>query len=513
MVKVPVHTVLEKVLPLRAYLVWAVVFLLLAKFTFSNIAALGSCITSEVPFETREPVTMILVDGILKGHSIYDNEYQPEYTYVYGPLYPYVCAVVSAIFGNDLTTHRGVSVFFIAGSCFLLFLLMQNSKIKKRWCFFGLFVFLFYLTISTNCLVRPGAMGLFFLLLSILVPYACNYSVKSLIACGVIGFLAMLSKQYFLIGAPTVFLYVALFVCLKRGVISAALFFIAVFLFILFHYYCNNAFLTNFIYSIINDSSKDWNHMIAHLKDVIVYHFGLIALFCIGFWAKPLGGKASHHGFLDINFSLSNFLLIIFFIVIILKLGPHIGNDYLYYFHLFTPFLIWAAFDNLPEFFENNDGVMAIFLFLICYIMHYHLVPMRYRFNHDHSEGWKELDRICSAHRDVLLHRYGASFITKYGFDIVDSGNSQYSLIASLDNNQCKGSNRYREVVSQKRELTRNKILNKEYDLIITDDKYRVAMASTDLIKKHYHYVGELEVGYVFNGMRTLFLLKPNVSQ
>ena len=498
------------------FLLSIVVALVMLKFTYSNLTVLKMVCSSEYPLESREWVSIIITDILHAGKGLYDNSIQPYGTYVYGPVFPYLTALLSNFAENTLSAHRLISVLSILGCCILLYAMLSLSPVPRIIKLFASFSLLFYLTVSTNTIARPDALGLFLLILSIYVPYRLNYSKLGLLFSGVFCFLALLTKQYFAVGAPSVYLYVALFINFRRGMVGATLFFICLGTMLAGSYFYNNAFFTNYIFGIINDSTSSWEHMIRHLKDVITYHFGYIAIIIVAlFYNENKSEKedklsSNTSGIIKYQVPLSLFLLVLFFWVIVIKLGPHIGNDYLYYFHLFTPFLIWASFDCLPVcLYQNQKALLASLLLVCCFTFHYYLVPMRYKYYNDYQDGWNKVEEYARTHKNVLFQRYSAGYAVKYDHQYVDTGHSQYASIASLDNNQSAGADDYRNNFKEFNNEIYNKMVNQEFDLIITDEKSRVELVPKKLINDYYEQVDIARIGFTFNGARNVNILKP----
>src|SRR5687768_2546675 len=77
-------------------------------------------VTAPFPLDYLEGTMPIITGLIASGRNPYAYAQQPEYTYVYPPLYNIIVAPLSAIFGNSVRLHRLVSGLFVLLSCLLL---------------------------------------------------------------------------------------------------------------------------------------------------------------------------------------------------------------------------------------------------------------------------------------------------------------------------------------------------------------------------------------------------------
>src|SRR5258708_28228055 len=121
------------------------------------------------PLEWLEPATPDTVSRILRGLPIYCA---PSYQFVASmktPLYYYVVAAFSPVFGADLLAGRLVSILSTAGVCLLLWRFIRREGGTTPWALFGVALFLATFNLSRQWydIARLDALFLFILVAAI----------------------------------------------------------------------------------------------------------------------------------------------------------------------------------------------------------------------------------------------------------------------------------------------------------------------------------------------------------
>jgi len=163
------------------------------------------------PLEWLEPATPDTVWRILRGLPIYSA---PSYEFVASmktPLYYYVVAAVSPVFGVDLLAGRLVSVLSTAGICGILWGFIRREGGSGIWTLLGVALFLATYNISRQW-YDIARLDTLFLLLLVAAAYALRFWRGAMGTAGA-GFLlaaAYFTKQTVLLVAIPVLLALAI---------------------------------------------------------------------------------------------------------------------------------------------------------------------------------------------------------------------------------------------------------------------------------------------------------------
>jgi 4-amino-4-deoxy-L-arabinose transferase-like glycosyltransferase len=158
-------------------------------FAYAVTARLGY----PYPLEWLEPATTDTVSRILRGLPIYCA---PSYDFVPSmktPLYYYVVAAFSPIFGADLVAGRLVSILSTAGICLFVWRFIRREDGSRSWALFGVALFLATFNIARQWydIARLDALFLFNL---VAAAYALRFWRR---AAGAIGAGFLLAAAYF----------------------------------------------------------------------------------------------------------------------------------------------------------------------------------------------------------------------------------------------------------------------------------------------------------------------------
>jgi 4-amino-4-deoxy-L-arabinose transferase-like glycosyltransferase len=203
------------------YLLWLPLGLALIGFF---LYAVAGRIGYPFPLEWLEPATSDAVSRILRGLPIYCA---PSYEFVASmktPLYYYVAAAVSPIFGVDLVAGRLVSVVSTAGVCFLLWRFIRREGGSGLWALLGVALFLATYNISRQWydIARLDTLFLFILMAA---AYGLRFwrGAAGAAGAGVLLAAAYFTKQTVLLVAIPLLLMLALAAPRRAAVAALAL--------------------------------------------------------------------------------------------------------------------------------------------------------------------------------------------------------------------------------------------------------------------------------------------------
>ena len=150
------------------------------------------------PFELEwmEGGSLQTVQRLVDGQCIYAPPSMEYVPFIYTPLYFYVCAAMSSLFGGGFFTLRLVSLLASLGSLTMIFLLVRNRTRDIFWSFAGagLFAACFEIGGGWFDVGRTDPLALFFLLSSVYLLERRPDRIGHLLA-GLVFVLAFLTKQ------------------------------------------------------------------------------------------------------------------------------------------------------------------------------------------------------------------------------------------------------------------------------------------------------------------------------
>jgi hypothetical protein len=350
--------------------------------------------------EFREGAILLSTKSLFTGVNLYDLANQPQFTNVYGIFYHLIVYPFAKIFGVNLPVHRAVTAIFIISTCIGLFWLMyRRIKISLLLSLSGSIILYSQLIYLVNPLARPDGLGLFIFLCGLYIPWHYQFSRVSLIVSIILGILGLLTKPYFFLLIPYMFLYLFIFKSklsgIKYGLLSLAALLITVLTTnILFESYFSNTFFAHLNAPIGNDLLNDPYFSIIQFSRYIIHNMGLsvISLVLFLIWLahtslsylklfikkfnspnqfnlniistninfdifnlnepliknnKPtdkLDQDQSEHLTSNININFVLFCLCMSLFVFFARMGHHRGNWLIYIHQLISPFLVILIF-------------------------------------------------------------------------------------------------------------------------------------------------------------------------
>ena len=391
--------------------------------SFFPLRTLTAYLSWPYPIEHRDAATLDIAMAIHEGVNPYAIENYPEYIYVYGGVLPLLTAFCLQFLRPSFRIMLGIDILFlVAVLCLMTWL--YRRKIQSRGIRWGAILFTAFSMIVFAVLnfkvsgTRPSLPGLFFLLLTVIIPEQTNYCWKGLVCSAVCSFIAFNCKQYFLIGFPIVCLSLFLFQSKKKGILFGLFSTVGM---------VGMMLLLNFFFPLYINSTI-WHHLFLNPSYNFLWMCYQLIPFCLLFWfgitESILAFPRVFPAFKGVNIKnisspffnqhdTDSIYLVAFLTSIIcfcISMGGNWSNQYTYFIDLPLPFLLLSTFLFLskridqPNFIRTTAGVGGLlFLFFFCLIQ---ILYIRKEMNF-FCIGWFLLLTLLFifhrfAHRDVL---------------------------------------------------------------------------------------------------------------
>jgi Dolichyl-phosphate-mannose-protein mannosyltransferase len=281
------------------YLLWLPLALALIGFF---LYAAAQRIGYPYPLEWLEPATSDTVARILGGLPIYCA---PSYAFVASmktPLYYYVVASVSPIFGAGLLAGRLVSVLSTAGVCFFLWRFIRREGGSGLWALFGVALFLGTYNISRQW-YDIARLDTLFLLILVAAAYGLRFWRGTAGAAGA-GFLlaaAYFTKQTVLLVAIPLLLMFAL-AAPRRAAIAALALAAPVLIGMTILHVSTDGWSTFFLVEVPRNGEIDRGVILSFWSQEVLPPLGLALLTALGWvaaqWRCDREGALFHGGLL-----------------------------------------------------------------------------------------------------------------------------------------------------------------------------------------------------------------------
>ena len=464
----------------------------------------------------REGAMMTSTDALVKGLNPYDMSLQPRLMNQYGIIYPLLVWPLAKLFGTTILIHRIVIAFFILASCLLIFLVLKKMNVPfllNIWAVLMLYSSLLFPGTSTPT-IDPGAVGTFFFLLTIFIPWFFKYSNKSLILSLLFGIFAFYSKMYTFLGTLVIASYLFLFISKKKAIFYGFLLLIIFIITIGLINHIFSAYFDNCFFAAIN-MGPSWSSMERLHEQIVLYSglhkwaFILMGIFFIGYTIKAVRdhyGNRIKKNITEIFFSFRlnqlkepliklNFPLIVYAglcssFVLYMSLGRHSGAMLWYFFQLLSPFfLIGAAW--IFSRYAYWPLLCIPFLIFNLYIM---TTDHDYKYFNKNLPGWSEVSKIISTHHYILNSPLIAPLLIEQHREVFDNGQAEYFLPGGERHYWIKNLFKADDRVSIQMTLffynIRSMVQKKEFDLIILQPSL-LPMGVADEIKKYYKFEGQ----------------------
>lgn len=398
-------------------------------------------IVTPYPAEYREGAMLLLTDFLINGVNPFSLENHPLMTNNYGFLYNLVVWPFTIVFGNTLAIHRAISILFILASCTLIVLILIETGSTLPFALAGGVVVMGSLLFHVTPLARPDGLGEFLFLLSVLLPWWRKFDTPGLIASGLIGILAFLTKPYFVLSIGIVAGYVFFFVSKKKG----SLYILSVVgSLILVLYIINTRFECYFLDVVLNNVSNSRLSVFRMVQQlmlfveiflpcILILFFAVDSSFAARLFSKQSGSLREHRllNIADLNQPLINsqmsyfgFFLECTLIVVIVLLGRHGGAYMTYFFQLITPGLILVIFQRTDILREKAVIAVPLILINLSIICFWTLYPNKLL--PSQRAEWEKLYRYIASSNSILNSPVLVPEMIYLGMMPVDSGQSEY---------------------------------------------------------------------------------------
>jgi len=376
-------------------------------------------ITASVPLDYYESSMPAITSVIAQGQNPYTLESVPSNTDVYPPLYNIIVAPITLIFGNTLQVHRLVAGIFIIASCLVCFFVTLKSSRSPLHSMAAAVILYAALLYYSTPVASPNSTGMFFFMLSIVVPWIYRFSDKSLAMALIFGLLAFYSKQYFVVGLLFLCLYLFIAISIKRALVYGLFVGFGAVTSLAIVYVSSPYYLDNTIFSIrdLVDQVLSYEVMFKQLDFFCrTYSSFLVLLLLTGgyaFWKnyRATPGRKTVSRRFAINLKALDepliskkpdyfwFCFMCASVVIILILGRNPGNYMTYLFQLMSPFLLIAGFT-----FIEKSGCHSILLYpfiFYCFFQTYTILPRDFSINPTHKANWDRLVALMNDHDHI----------------------------------------------------------------------------------------------------------------
>jgi len=397
----------------------------------------------------REGALMATTDIIQHGIKPYNYLSEPQYTNIYGIIYPLINLPFVRLFGMNVVVYRAVTAFFIFASCVVIFLVLKKKKVPlllNIWALLALHASLLFPITSTPC-ADPASTGLFFMLLCIFIPFLLDYSYTSVFISIFFGVLAFYTKPYFVLGIPLMASYLFFFVSKSKsifyGCLSLILFIFNVI--IMNHFfpsYFDDCFFIHNNYAAATSMPTALKRQLDQFLDLNKGPFFLILMFFIYSlyrwfivnkitdapkifknlltsiqwkgWATPL---------IINRLPLVIYAGIYFWLILVLFLGKHDGANW-YFFQLFSPFLV--------AFIAGVAGRFTLWPIVFSCLLIYNLFSLTSdddnRYFKQNLSSWHDIERIVKSNKSIFNTSLIAPLMIKENKEVYDDGQTEYFI-------------------------------------------------------------------------------------
>jgi hypothetical protein len=496
---------------------WATLAILLL-LSYKLLTFQGSLLTNPFPNEYREGSILLTTQALLDGRNPYALANQPEYTNVYGILYHLVVYPFAKLFGNSFPVHRAVSAGFLLGTCGVMVWILRWMRTPWVLSLGAPLILYGHLLFYITPLARPDAMGVFFLMLSVVLPFRYAYGPRSMAASIILGILAFLIKPYCILGSAFVVLYVLVFKSKLDGFkygVYATLGFLSTMALMNFlgESYINNTFLIH-----INVASKSAEFLYRQLGTYAQVNAPLLALLVLGSivglvqmgsqrvplltrpkfqifqpWQAPL---------IDYNMGLFPWCALMYFGIFYISMGRHTGNWMVYLYQLLSPFLLLTlAMVAKTLYTEGNvtrrlitQGLASLLIVLnVASVSSAEFLPGLPK---DYQKTWQTLSGIVGQHRKIFNSPAIVSLLIQQSKPVYDSGQSEF-FIAGMERKATLSTVfPVNPAIAQRNNAYLNQIeqdvINHQYDLVVLTHNLSPILPPA-FLEQYYTYAGSIK--------------------
>ena len=474
--------------------------------------------TCPYPIMYREGHIMATTVKLLHGVNPYNFVLEPQYSNLYGIVYPLFVLPFANLFGVNLIVHRAITAFFIFATCTVIFLVLYKKKtplLLNIWAVLVLYASLLFPLTTTPC-VDPAATGLFFMLLTIFIPFFLDFSYLSFFFSILCGALAFYCKAYFLLGLPIMVSYLFLFVSKKKSLIFglSSLIFLLLSAFWMNHYfpsYFDDCFFVNYNISAQSTMMIVLERQLYRFADI---HKAIILVIIVassllivrsfkvvrnnGFkdsiksWFPLFSWNSFEKPLISIRLPLDIFAGVFLGCVLIFSMGRHYGANLWYFFQLFSPFLVifvaWLV------------GQISLWPIFFSFLLLYNLFLLSsdddYKYFDKHVPGWNTMEMLVRSNGNIYNSSLIAPLLIQDNKEIIDDGSAFYPQGGNrngLLGHFFKEDKRVGEAQAIFANKINDMITNRKFDLVIIEAGYSSDVLPSNL-SNYYKLAGSLVV-------------------
>jgi hypothetical protein len=462
-----------------------VVFLFAIAIAYNHL----QIVTHEYTLDYNETGMLVTTATIAEGGNPYSLESQPIRISLYPVLYNILVAPLSRVLGNTLELHRAVNGFFILASCAICFYLCRRVSGTRTESFTAAVLVYAGLLVYSTPIASINGLGLFLFLGAITVPWMDGFSTRSLAVSIVLGLLAFYTKQYFIACLGYVALYLFLADSRKRAIyfsLAALAAFIAVLAIVT---YTSPYYLEATVFAVQSSAGKvaSDEHLMTQVREFVQIYLPLMVILLVAvvdriysavLSSRPggrlSGDSESAHAFNPgaprLRYK-ANYIWVCCacsVIIIVLALGKNRGNHLTYFFQLISPFLlvgIFALVSGMPKW----RWPFRI-LILIALYNSYVMLPADFSVK---EESWRRVKTEIASANEIYASTLVLQYVLEKGAPVYLSGGTRYFVVANDKPSFMKdthGRDSVPEIWERYVTLIRNKIQNREFDLLLIDN-------------------------------------------
>jgi hypothetical protein len=468
-------------------------------------------ITCPGPMEYREGAIVATTALLQRGGDPYAVENLPTYMNTYSIGYNVVVLPVAKVFGGGFVTHRTVSsiLMLCCGGAILLALRHAGVSIQLATVAGVLLCVDLGARITRmdpfampfSSIARPDAMAMLLFLVSVLVPWRGGWSHRSMIIGLLAGVAAFYTKPYFVIGFPMVAAFVVLFRSKQLGLIYGVGFIVLLAASLFTATRISPWYVELLIRGNIASIAPDYLHLARQIWNFVITRPATIAmLFVAGYVGisrlinlprSKVFAWSLDRPLLNLPADFPWFAAGCMLLLLVAKMGPHVGNSMVYFHQLLTPFvlLIIIRFVDRPRMVGKLWPVAFLLVDLAITAVTLPKPP------DPHTERWAEWRQIIDGKQNIYAPAPLAAMISETGKPLYENGLSEYFLWAikpEVGPSVEPLRQRYQVYID---DLDRQ-VCAEKFDLIVLPvqiDTRRPTFLKTDHVAQHYHVVGTLE--------------------
>jgi len=398
------------------------------------------------PLEYREGAVVLSTRLLLQGLNPFAMAQQPVHLNVYGIGYQLLAWPVAAAFGASYATHRLLATALVAAAGASMWSVLRRDGVGPELAAAGALVVFFHFAQGMSVMARPDSLGWLLFWLTLAVPWRRDFSAGSLAAAALLGAAAFLTKPYFVLGLPLLAVWLVLCRDLARGLAFGAAA-IAVLALTVFAVDATlPAYFTDTFFVHLNAETPNPEHLKATLTLFLMDNAGMLVALAVGGFAawramrSPASGGpprpgwrrgllASVPGLRAIPaLPLPAFVLACNAVLIVAKLGRHVGNGILYYDQLLVPFLVWTVWVAVERGGRPLLAVAALAVGLGANLLGAPPLPKR------NVAAWSHLRELVSRPGTVYHPPPLAVWVADAGKEVWDNGQTEYCVLGKPGN-------------------------------------------------------------------------------